>query len=168
MSSALLVEVARVLIAVSGLSIAGATFYHWRLSSSRTGEAPIRWSPLVYLGWAIEFGKRPIEFLQECQHMYGEVFGLVIAGHRTFFIADPFSSVVVLRPTKNLTSTEFHDSVLINFFGVTQHTIDGQIDENIIRKSYSQYLLGSVISVCFSLSLSLTLSHTHIKFSVLA
>ena len=124
------------------LGTVGLFCHHLLQSIIRPGEAPIRWSWLIFLGWALELGSRPIEFLQECQNLYGDIFGIVVGGNRMFIVTDVNSTNCILRPNKDLTSTEFHDSILMNFFGVSKETIDMRgIDESTMRKFYSQYLL---------------------------
>ena len=112
----------RVILVVVAISIIALIAYHCFQSYQRSGEAPIRWSWFLYLGWAIELGTRPIDFLQECQRLYGDVFGIIVGGNRMFIIADVCSANCVLKPHKELSWMEFHDSILLNFFGVSKFT----------------------------------------------
>jgi hypothetical protein len=122
-------------------------FQHLNISIARSGEAPIRWSWIPFLGFALEMGNRPIELLQESGALIGEIFGLVVAGNRMFIINDPHSYNAVLKPIKELSFVEFHHAVLTNFFGVDMKLFDsGKINEGITRKGFSQHLLRYV---CF-------------------
>ena len=128
-----------------GLGIAsfvGVICYHLNLSIQRKGEAPVRWSWIPFLGFALEMGKRPVDLLQECSRMYGEVFGMVVAGNRMFIISDCHSYHVLLRPIRALSVEEFHNSIMMNFFGNQASTISSHmLNEDLMRKWYSQYLL---------------------------
>lgn len=118
-------------------------YQHLTMSVARWGEAPIRWSWVPFLGWAIEMGSRPIDLLVESGNLYGEIFGLILAGHRTFIINDPHSNNVIIKPIKELTWEEFHHSVLVNFFGVNEQMLNNSnIDENFTRKGFNLHLLG--------------------------
>ena len=92
--------------------------YHLHLSRRKKGEPPVRWSWLPVLGYALEMGNRPLELLSECAAKYGEIFGLVVAGNRMFIIADPHSYQLIFTKNKDLSSAEFHESVVCNMFGV--------------------------------------------------
>lgn len=116
--------------------------HHLYQSTAFHQEAPIRWSWLPFLGWAIEFGKRPLSFLLECREQYDDIFGLVIGGNRMFFITEPFSTNVIIRPCKDLHWEEFHHEILQNFFNVKSQTLKSKcVDEDLMRKYYSTYLL---------------------------
>jgi hypothetical protein len=131
---------------VAAASISAIYVYHLHLSIQRKGEAPIIWSWLPVLGNAIDLGSRPLEFLSECSEEHPEVFGMVVAGNRMFVVADVFSCNLILKPPKCLTWEEFHHAVLTNFFGSSNchPVIDGVgVDEHLMRKWYSNYLLRS-------------------------
>ncbi len=123
-------------------SAIGVVYYHVSLSIQRKGEAPVRWSWLPLLGFAIEMGSRPIELLQESGDMLGEIFGLVVAGNRMIFINDCHSNNVILKPSKDFSWEEFHHSIIINFFGASKKTVNAHLlNEDLMRKWFSQYLL---------------------------
>jgi hypothetical protein len=121
--------------------------YHWHLSHQRKGEAPIRWSWLPILGWAIDLGKQPIKLLQECAAIYEKegIFGIVVGGNRMFFISDVLSTSTILKGPKELSFQEFTDDILQNFFGCNKDTIKNKFTkayDQDMRKLYSQYLLS--------------------------
>lgn len=113
--------------------------YHWHLSYSKIGEAPIHWTWVPILGSAIAFGMEPIKYLQDNAEKYGDIFGLVLAGYRTFVIADSHSQGVVLKSNKNMTSENFHNSVVVNFFGASIHTMKCA-DYDLWRKWFMMHL----------------------------
>ncbi len=118
--------------------------YHYHLSHQRRGEAPIRWSWIPILGWAIDLGKRPVKLLQECADLYGEIFGIVVGGNRMFFISDVLSTSAILKGPKELSFQEFTDDVMHNVFGCTKDTVKNKFTKSFdqdMRKIYSQYLL---------------------------
>lgn len=120
--------------------------FHVSMSWQYKGEAQIRWSWLPYLGFALEMGSRPVELLKESGNMFGEIFGLIVAGNRMFFINDPHSASIILKPTKDLSFEEFHHSILVNFFGANQNTVSSHLlNEDLMRKWYSQYLLRYLV-----------------------
>ena len=118
--------------------------YHFYLSVQLPGEAKVKWSWLPLLGDAINMGEKPLEFLLECTRSYGEIFGLVVGGNRLFLITDPHSSELIVKAnTKELSTHEFHNQVLRNFFGVSDKTLStsvGPMDDNLMRAWYSKYL----------------------------
>jgi cytochrome P450 len=133
---------AYVLGGTSVFAFASLYAFHLYLSIQRPGEPRIRWSSVPLLGYALELGKRPIDFLQECAALSDGIFGIVIGGKRMFIITDPFSTQTVLKPeTKHLSSAEFHDAVQTNFFGCGGPVIH-ETDNNLARRWYSQYLLS--------------------------
>jgi cytochrome P450 len=101
------------------------------------------WSNIPYLGFALEMGKRPLELLQECARGK-DIYGILVAGQRMFIISDPHSTSVILKASnKQLSFEEFHDCILINFFGIEEKQIHSHIiDNDLLRKWYSQYLLS--------------------------
>lgn len=126
-----------------GVVLAGSYTYHSYLSFSRRGEAPVRWSWLPLLGFALELGKRPIEFLQECQNIYGDIFGIIVGGNRMFIITDPHSYNLILKPSKSLSWVEFHNQVLNNFFGVAKYITSNHVmDDSLMRNYFSKYLFS--------------------------
>lgn len=140
--AAFALSAAYVLGGTSVVAFASLYAFHLYLSIPRPGEPPIRWSSVPLLGYALELGKRPIEFLQECAALSDGIFGIVIGGKRMFIITDPFSTQTVLKPeTKHLSSAEFHDAVQINFFNCGGPIIH-ETDNNLARRWYSQYLLS--------------------------
>ena len=121
--------------------LVGAIYsYHLHLSTKRSGEAPINWSWLPILGDAIELGTRPLEFLAESSAKNEDIFGIVVAGQRMFIISDPHSSHLILKPTKSFSWEEFHQLVLMNFFGATDMAVV-EHSEQLMRKWYSTYIL---------------------------
>ena len=106
-------------VVVASVLPASLFAYHLHLSRRKKGEAPVRWSWLPVLGYALEMGNRPLELLTECAKQYGEIFGLVVAGNRMFIIADPHSYQLIFTKNKDLSSEEFHTSVATNMFGAT-------------------------------------------------
>ncbi len=106
------------LLAVPGVLYA----YHYYLNYRRKGEAPILWSWVPFLGHALELGKRPVQLIKECAERSSEdgIFGMIVAGHRTFIITDPHSFHLVLRPRKELSYVEFTNLVLTKFFGASK------------------------------------------------
>ena len=126
------------LVAITGTAI---MYWHTQMSIRRKGEAPVRWSWIPFLGWAIEMGMRPIELLQESADKFGEIFGLVVAGSRMFIINDCHSATILFRATKDLSWEEFHHSILHNFFGTTMPTLTNHLlDEDLMRKWYHIYI----------------------------
>mmetsp|Transcript_13490 Transcript_13490/g.22572 ORF Transcript_13490/g.22572 Transcript_13490/m.22572 type:complete len:530 (-) Transcript_13490:396-1985(-) len=139
-------------LGTTGLVVTSATILvlsalctiHLNLSIRREGEPSVIWSWLPVLGGALELGSRPLEYLNECAKQGEGIFGMVIAGNRMFIITDPHSSGIVLRPTKALSWVEFHNTVLINFFGSKPipGTLEHPHDDNLLRKWYLHYLMG--------------------------
>jgi oxysterol 7-alpha-hydroxylase len=100
-------------------SIASAYTYHFYLQHQRQGEAPIKKSWIPYLGFALEMGSRPVQLFQSLKKEFGEIFGLVVLGSRMFIITDPHSYPLIISASpKELSSLEFHESILEKFFGV--------------------------------------------------
>ncbi|KAJ1441716.1 cytochrome P450, partial [Ochromonadaceae sp. CCMP2298] len=133
------------MLALSSAALVSAVCtYHLNLSFKRRGEAPVLWSWLPLLGHALELGTRPIEMLKECQglSLAEDIFGIVVAGDRMFIITDPHSSSVVMKPIKAFSWVEFHNLVLTNFFGMRPPSTHAHMDDNLMRKWFSTYLLG--------------------------
>lgn len=122
-----------------------AFLYHIYLSNQRKGEPPVRWSWIPLLGFALDMGSRPIELLQECARMHGDIFGMIIGGNRMFIVADPFSTHSIIKGPRELSFDEFTDSILDKFFDIPINVIHKHFTkefENEMRKMYSHYLLG--------------------------
>jgi hypothetical protein len=122
-----------------------AFLYHIHLSVQRKGEPPVRWSWLPLLGYALDMGCRPIELLQECARLHGDIFGMVIGGNRMFIISDAFSTHSIIKGPKELSFDEFTDSILDKFFDIPIDVLHKHCTkefENEMRKMYSHYLLG--------------------------
>ena len=129
-------------LALAGGSLAYVFYHHLNLSIPRNGEAPIRWSWLPFLGWAIELGKRPIDFMQECAGIYDDIFGIVVGGNRMFIICDALSTTVVTKPVKDLSLEEFQESVMKLFFGMSKDMFENKaMDGDVLRRQFSTYLL---------------------------
>lgn len=134
-----------------GVLYVGANLYHWYLSHHRKGECPILPASKVFsasgmvplIGYAVELGISPIELLQSCRDRAGDIFGMIVAGNRMFIITDPHSHDLILKSNKRLSWVEFHNTILINFFGVSKKTIDTHpIDDDLMRKYFHNYLLN--------------------------
>lgn len=122
---------------------AGLVAYHAFLLLRLPGEASVQWSAIPYLGHAVELGERPVEFLLELGRRGEEIVGVVLAGHRVFFIMDAFSAPVVFKNNEDYGQEEFHNQVLGSFFGVSDFTIKNHgFDDDLMRKWYTTYLLG--------------------------
>ena len=129
------------LTSTTTISISALYLYHINLSYQRSGEAPVVWSWIPLLGNALDMGTKPIEFLQSCSRKHKDIFGMIVAGHRMFIITDPFSTSVIFKPLKSFSWTEFHELVLVNFFGVTKTQDHGPFDDDLMRKWFSMYIL---------------------------
>ena len=117
--------------------------YHCMLSRRRTKEPPVRWSWLPFLGHALELGNHPLELLTDCAKKYGEIFGLVVAGNRMFIISDPHSYNLIMSRNKDLSIEEFHNSVMINFFGASRATMTSHVlNDDVMRAWFSKYLFS--------------------------
>ena len=115
--------------------------YHTYLSYQRSEEPPIIWSWIPYLGNAMDIGTKPIEFLQNCSKKQKDIIGLVVAGHRMFFITDPHSSNIIFKPSKFFSWEEFHNLVIVNFFGATKFAENTHpFDDDLMRKWFSTYI----------------------------
>ena len=138
--------------AVTGATaVAGLALYHLHLSRRRKHEAPVRWSWLPWLGYALEMGQRPLELLCESAAQCGEIFGLVVAGNRLFIITDPHSHHLIFTKNKDLSWEEFHNTVSTNFFGADPKVLDKypghddtQVDkhDDLMRSWYSKHLFS--------------------------
>jgi len=132
-----------IVLPVAGIAgVVATVLYHLKQSIQWPGEAPVRWSWLPFLGFALDLGQKPYELLKESADMFEGIFGIIVGGQRMFFISDCHSSDLILKPCKSLTWKEFHFAVLENVFLVHPSTLsEDVIDEDVIRKSYMQYLL---------------------------
>jgi len=120
--------------------------YHTYLSYQRNEEPPIIWSWIPYLGNAMDIGTKPIEFLQNCSKKQKDIIGLVVAGHRMFFITDPHSSNIIFKPSKFFSWEEFHNLVIVNFFGATKFAENTHpFDDDLMRKWFSTYIFRFTI-----------------------
>lgn len=136
-----MITVGQGIASLAALLVAASYVWQVRMSTQRKGEAKVRWSWIPFLGWAIEMGQRPIELLQECADKYGEIFGLVIAGNRMFFINDCHSSHMLFRTTKDFTIKEFQHTIISDFFGSSKETLKaGLMDEDLMRKWFHIYI----------------------------
>lgn len=120
--------------------------YHTYLSYQRYEEPPILWSWIPYLGNAMDIGTKPIEFLQDCSKKQKDIIGLVVAGHRMFFITDPHSSNIIFKPSKFFSWEEFHNLVIVNFFGATKFAENTHpFDDDLMRKWFSTYIFRFIV-----------------------
>ena len=135
--------------AIQGFSVGlvAVCSYHVYLSTSFSGEAPVKFSWLPLLGDALNMGDKPLDFLMGCAKQYGEIFGLVVGGNRLFLITDPHSNDIIIKADpKELSTHEFHNTVLRNFFGLSETTLSthvGGMDDNLMRSWYSKYLYST-------------------------
>lgn len=118
---------------------------HYYLCQSRKGEPPIRWSWIPLIGFALEMGKRPLQLIEEGRDLYGEIFGMVVLGNRMFIITDPLAYSTILRPSSDLSTKEFHRTVLQLFFGEThdKNKTKCQVDsmnDDLMRAWFIKYL----------------------------
>lgn len=60
-----------------------------------------------------------------------------------FIITDPHSHDLILKSNKSLSWTEFHNTILTNFFGISQKTMDSHpLDDDLMRKYFHNYILN--------------------------
>ena len=63
-----------------------------------------------------------------------------------FIITDPHSSNIVFKPLKTFSWEEFHNLVLVNFFGAAENTTKSHpYDYDLMRKWFSTYILRYLI-----------------------
>ena len=116
----------------------------------RPGEPPLergRLPYLPYLGCALEFGRDPGAFLAACQERHGDVFTVLLAGHRTTFILDPFSYPTVLKLQRELTFDPIADEIASPTFGYPRATEIPQVDGDALRDLYGAYLNNQALAV---------------------
>jgi hypothetical protein len=133
-------------VATLSTSLCGIFGFHYYLSYTRRGEVPISWSWVPILGNAIEFGEKPIEFmLKKSKQIKDEIFGIVLAGERIFFINDSDSYSAIFKSDKTQFSFDvFADQVTVNVFGVTPSACIHANDANLnieARQGYQKHLL---------------------------
>ena len=132
-------------IAASG--IAALFSYHWYLSCQFADEPKVNWSWIPFLGNASEFGQYPIKFMLDlCKSTTDEIFGVILAGERIFFISDPNSYNFIIKSDKSKLSFDvFTRQVILNAFGVNlatlNHTEEHSIDDK-ARAQFQKYLLA--------------------------
>jgi cytochrome P450 len=116
----------------------------------QSGEPPLergRWPYLPYLGCAIEFGRDPGTFLAACRQRHGDVFTVLLAGHRTTFILDPFSYPAVLKLQHELTFDPIADEIAAPTFGYPRATEIPQVSGDALRDLYGAYLKNQSLAV---------------------
>lgn len=117
--------------------------YHFYLQIQFPGEVRTHWSWIPFLGFALQLGERPVEFLRELAQNGDEIVGVVVAGQRIFFIMDAFSAPLVFKSNPDYGQEVFHNQVLTGFFGCSDYMIKNHaLDGDLMRKWYVQYLLG--------------------------
>lgn len=92
------------LLTFGGLStsfLCGLYSYHYYLLMQRQNEVKIHNTMIPILGNAIEFGKNPIKFILDISKKYKEIFGVLLAGERIFFINDLDSYNAIFKSDKN-------------------------------------------------------------------
>jgi cytochrome P450 len=112
----------------------------------RSGEPPLERGRWPYLGCAPEFGRDPGGFLTACRQRHGDVFTVLLAGHRTTFVLDPFSYPIVLKLQRELTFDPIADEIAAPTFGYPRaHEIN--VDEDALRELYGAYLKNQSLAV---------------------
>ena len=133
----------RVQLAVGSIVLAatGVWVKHINLSRRRAKEAPVLWSWIPIFGSALEFGKRPIEFMIERSKECKEIIGVLLAGQRMFIIHDPSSYQVIFKADpKKLSFDEFAVQVKGNAFGMTKEGAEDLTHDSPARALYNKYL----------------------------
>ena len=74
--------------AIAVTTMCGVFSYHYFLCQTRSGEARIRWSWMPILGDALQFGKRPVEYVLDAARDVHDILGVLLAGERIFFVKD--------------------------------------------------------------------------------
>jgi cytochrome P450 len=116
----------------------------------RAGEPPLergRWPYLPYLGCALEFGRDPGAFLAACRQRHGDVFTVLLAGHRTTFVLDPFSYPTVLKLQHELTFDPIADEIAAPTFGYPRAAEIPQVDGDALRDLYGAHLKNQALTV---------------------
>ena len=134
-------------VGIAATGFAALFSYHWYLSYQFSKEAKVNWSWIPILGNASEFGQYPIKFMLDlCKSTTEEIFGVILAGERIFFIADPNSYNVIIKSDKSKLSFDvFTRQVIMNAFGVSiatvNHTEEHSIDDK-ARAQFQKYLFA--------------------------
>lgn len=116
----------------------------------RSGEPPLergRLPYLPYLGCALEFGRDPGAFLAACRQRHGDVFTVLLAGHRTTFVLDPFSYPTVLKLQHDLTFDPIADEIAAPTFGYPRATEIPQVEGDALRDLYGAHLKNQALAV---------------------
>ncbi|RYH21284.1 hypothetical protein EON65_21040 [archaeon] len=125
-----------------GGGLVGVFLYHFYLQLQLPGEVKVLWSWIPLLGHALELGQRPIEFLCDLAACGEDVVGVVIGGKRMFFVLDIFAAPIVFKTNSDYSHLDFHNLVLLNYFGVSPATVKNHVwDDDLMRKWFTQYLI---------------------------
>ncbi|EME30724.1 24-hydroxycholesterol 7-alpha-hydroxylase [Galdieria sulphuraria] len=103
------------------------TLYLVRQNTCTGNKANLSYSPvckgLPLLGSALEFGKNPLKFLQECRKQYGDVFTVLLPGRRMTFIFAPTQELrkIFFNGSPNLISfTAGVEPLTCRIFGISK------------------------------------------------
>lgn len=130
------------LLALLGAGVAGLYAYHFYLQVQLPGEVKVLWSWIPLLGYALELGQRPIEFLCDLAARGEDIVGVVIGGNRMFFVLDIFAAPIVFKTNSDYSHLDFHNLVLLNYFGVSPDTVTKHVfDDDLMRKWFTQCLI---------------------------
>lgn len=121
----------------------GVVFYCALLARQnwqRAAEPAVVWSWLPFIGSAVVFGQRPLEWLRECATSHGATFVATIAGQRTVFVTDPDAWSAIFRERDALDFASIAVGVVRDAFGVTQRDTDAWSKPEIIGQTPKMFL----------------------------
>lgn len=119
------------------------------LSDPMTSTLPLPPKPSSPALWqTLQFGRRPVEFLTDCMHLFGDVFrlDLVGMGHWVFFCSPTSVRQVFKAPPGTLCAGEIHSRLVGSLFG-TDSTFNLDGDRHKARQRLVMPLLnGSAVN----------------------
>ena len=62
---------------------------------------------IPFIGCAIEFGKAPLSFIEECRQRYGRIFTLYVAGKHMTFLTDPDNHFPIFFESEPVVSFQY-------------------------------------------------------------
>jgi cytochrome P450 len=119
----------------------------YRQNSNTSGEPPIVWSILPYMGSGISFQQNFIRFLTHAKRKYGDTFTVTLAGKKITFLTNYLDwSHVFFKSNPKFEFYPFGAEVLSNAFGCSpSNSYIAEMDHQ-FHNNYSQYLAGSKLN----------------------
>nr|XP_020671400.1 7-alpha-hydroxycholest-4-en-3-one 12-alpha-hydroxylase-like [Pogona vitticeps] len=124
-------------------TLLGGLYAMGTFRARRPREPPLDKGFIPWLGYAINFKKDPVQFLQRMRKKHGDVFTVLVGGNYLHFVMDPHTYRHIVKEPKNKLDFYMFASVIVfNAFGF--HS--SECHHKIVQTFSNKYLSGQNLS----------------------